>query len=218
MVLSWVPCIYMADSGMVHVEGLGLPSLLVCRITATPAQFCRCLLAIRGFWYGAEEVATHGTSSELFHRATVLRADVLMVKHYELPLHPGLYNVACAQPWALVLPLVTSQNLFPIVARAAANATTGGPVHSDISPRALWGRAHPGLLMKTLRYYSSGDFVRFLLFLSSNMLISSLQYATLFCWLPSCLGYSLYFPCSRFSCDTLSAFCWRCLANMDTLG
>lgn len=100
-VLSWMPCIYVADSGMVYVGGLGWPSLLVCRITASPAQFCRCLLAIRGFWYGTEGVATHGTSSELFHRATVLRADLLIVKQNELPLHLGLRDVVCTQPWAM---------------------------------------------------------------------------------------------------------------------
>lgn len=49
------------------------------------------------------------------------------------------------------LAFVTSQNLFPITRdRAAASATTGGPTHSDIFAWALWGRAHPGPLMKTL--------------------------------------------------------------------
>lgn len=103
MVLSWMLCIYVTESRMVQVWGLGLTSLFVYRIVAGPAQLCTWLLAIWGFLCGAEEVATHDRRSEPFHRTPLVRPEQT-VRQYELPLHPGLCDVACAQPWAMVLP------------------------------------------------------------------------------------------------------------------
>lgn len=166
-----MPCFYVTDSGMVHVEGLGLPSLLVCRTTSSPFQVSLDHTRILVWSWGGDHswyklwVLPQSYCAE--SRCTDSRA-------LWAAFAPWLVCCGLCSTMGHGFAFVTSQNLFAIVARAAASATAGGPVHSDISPWAFWGRAHPGLLMKTLRYYSSGDFVRFLFFFSPNKLVSSL--------------------------------------------
>lgn len=107
MVLSWMSCIYMTESGRVQVRGLGLPPnhCIVYKTTADPSQPYRWLLAMRGFWCGAGDVVTHGASSEHFHRAALLRAGLLTVRKCELSLHPLFCDVVRVQPWAMLLSL-----------------------------------------------------------------------------------------------------------------
>lgn len=58
-------------------------------------------------------MAAHGTFSEPLRRARV-RADLLRVKQDEPLLHLGLCEVACVQPWAMVLPLSPLRTSSPM--------------------------------------------------------------------------------------------------------
>lgn len=170
---SWVGCftfMWLAVGWSMYGEGLGLSSLFVCRITAGPAQPCRWLLAVRGFWCGAEEVAAHGTSSEHFHR-THVRADLLRVKQDELPLCLGLCEAACAQPWAIVLPLSPLRTSSPV----QPELQTVPPLEDHSSRARFWGPLRQSMPWSTNgNTHSSGDFVVFTFFFSPNLLVPSL--------------------------------------------